>query len=174
MYEKDITQLKDSMTMPSDMAETLVQNCTSPRKDHNRYSHYSRLCAAFASLLLFTAIGSTSMAAYNVYQDKQLAVFMDSDLSQEEIAAIGDELARIPELSCRYISGDEAWEQFKTEYLGDLADSFDTNPLADSFNYEVSVRLGADTQAIRDKISRIEGVRQITTLRELNEADTKN
>ena len=47
-----------------------------------------------------------------------------------------------------------------------MAASMD-NPLTHSFNYRVSIRLGADTQAIRDEISQIDGVRKITTIREL-------
>lgn len=174
MNEKDMIQLKQSITMPADMADTLLKNCTSHTK-HRHYGRYSKLCAVLVSLLLITAVGSTSMAAYNVYQEKQLAIFMDSDLTQEEITAIGEELARIPGLSpCRYVSGDEAWEEFSEKYLGSLADSFETNPLANSFNYQVSIRLDADTQAVREQISQIDGVRLITTIRELEKSGNIN
>lgn len=43
------------------------------------------------------------------------------------------------------------------------------NPLINSFNYEVSIHLGANTKAVRDKIGRIDGVRLITTKRKLKE-----
>lgn len=170
MNQKDMTQLKESIRMPSELADTLLQNSTKSRLKHNRYSRYSKLGAAFMSILLIGAAGSTSLAAYNVYQEKQLAVFMDANLTQEEIAAIGEQLSQIPEISYRYVSGDEAWAEFKTKYLDDdMADQFKENPLADSFNYEVSVRLGADTQAIRNRIGQMDGVRRITTIREANE-----
>ena len=176
MNEKDIIQIKDSMIMPSETADILLQNCTGRHRKHNRYSRCSRICAALLTLFCIGAVGSTSLAAYNIYQEKQLAVFMDCDLTQEEIAAVGEELSRIPEIASHYISGEDAWEEFKSTYLsGDpelekMAASMG-NPLIDSFNYRVSIRLGADTQAIRSKISRIEGVRMITTIRELEDVD---
>lgn len=170
MNEKDMTQLKESIILPSEMADTLLQNCTQSHRKHYRYSRYSKICAALAGILCLGAVGSTSFAAYNVYQEKQLAVFMDYDLTQEEITALGDELAQISGISsCRYVSGDEAWESFRSQYLSDvpeLADAFTENPLASSFNYEVSVRINADTQAVRDQIGRLDGVRKITTVRD--------
>ena len=175
MNEKDMIQMKESITMPSDMADTLLQNCLKSHRRHYRYSRYSKICAALAAVFCLTAVGSTSYAAYNAYQEKQLAIFMDSDLTQEEKAALGDRLAQMPEISsCSYISGDEAWEEFKASYLSDdIASAFAENPLKDSDNYQVSVRMGADTQAIRDEISRIDGVRKITTVRELDAMQTE-
>ena len=170
MNEKDMTQIKESITMPPEIAETLLQNCTRPCIKHYRYSRYYRVCAALAIIFCIGAIGSTSLAAYNVYQEKQLAIFMEHDLTQEEIDALGDELALIPDIvSYRYVNADEAWADFKTSYLSDnpeLISSFTENPLADCFNYQVSIRLGADTQAVREQINRLEGVRKITTIRE--------
>lgn len=175
MNEKDMIQMKESITMPSEMADNLLQNCSQSHNKHYRYSRYTKICAAIAAVFCITAIGSTSYAAYNVYQEKQLAIFMYSGLTHEEKAALGDRLAQMPEISsCTYISGDEAWEEFKTSYLSDdIASVFTENPLKDSDNYQVSVRLGADTQAIRDEISQIDGVRKITTIRELDAMQTE-
>lgn len=169
MNERDMLQLKDSITMPSEMADALLQNCSQPDPKHYRYSRYSKICAALAAAFCLIAVGSTSYAAYNVYQEKQLVIFMDYDLTQEEKAALGDELAQMPEItSCQYVNGSNAWDEFQTNYLTEeLAASFEENPLKDSDNYQVSVRLGADTQAVRDKISRLDGVRKITTIRDL-------
>lgn len=174
MNEKKLTQIRESITMPSEMTDTLLQNCVRPHIKHYRYSRYSRICAGLAAALCICAFGSTSLAAYNIYQEKQLAVFMDYDLTQEEITAVGDALAQIPGIKLRYISGDTAWEEFKAEYLtgdADLAQQIESlgNPLSQSFNYEVSVRLDADTEAVREQIGRIDGVRRITTIRELKE-----
>lgn len=175
MNEKDIIQMKESITMPTEMADTLLQNCSQSHRKHNRYSRYSKICAALTVLFCITAIGSTSYAAYNAYQEKQLAIFMDSNLTPEEKAALGEHLAQMPEISsCLYISGDEAWEEFKANYLSEeTALYFTENPLKDSDNYQVSIRLGADTQAVRDKISRLDGVRKITTIRDLDAMQTE-
>lgn len=176
MNEKDMLKLKASLTMPSDMTDTLIKiNEYSPKqRGRTRSGRFRSLCAAAAAVFCLFAVGTTSLA-YNVYQEKQLAVFMEADLSREEIDHTGQEIARIEEISsCQYISGDEAWEAFKAAYLTDgdggemtsLTAAFEENPLADSFNYRVSVRLNADTQAVREQIGRLPGVRKITTVRE--------
>lgn len=178
MNEKNITQIKESITMPLEMKEILLQNCTRSGIKHYCYSRYSRVCAGLAIIFCIGAISSTSLAAYNVYQEKQLAIFMDYDLTQEEIDALGDELALIPDIaSYRYVSADEAWEDFTTRFFdndNNLISSFTGNPLADSFNYQVSIRMGADTQAVREQISRLEGVRKITTIREWEKMEKDN
>ncbi len=176
MNKKNMTQIKETLTIPPEMTDTLLHNCTQSRPKHYRYSQYSRLCAALITVFCICAAGSTSLAAYNIYQEKQLAVFMDYDLTQEEITAVGDALAQIPSIKLRYISGDAAWAEFKAEYLtgdADLAQQIESlgNPLSQSFNYEVSVRLDADTEAVREQIGRIDGVRRITTKRELQKAE---
>jgi len=171
MNEKDILHLKHAITMPAGLADDLLQSCGTGDQRKNPHRHRTGLGAA-AAVFLCLCIGSTSLA-YNVYQEKQLAVFMKPDLTQEEIQAIGRKLSGFAEISsCHYVSGDEAWEEFKAAYFsGDpeaeaLAASFTENPLAGSFNYQVSVRLGADTQAVRKQIGALPGVRKITTVRE--------
>ena len=177
MNEKDMLKLKASLTMPSEMTDALIKKCEYSDKQcigGTRSGRFRRLCAAAAAVICLFAVGTTSFA-YNVYQEKQLAVFMEADLSREEIDRIGQKIAEIGEISsCQYISGDEAWEAFKAAYLTDgegaemtgLTAAFEENPLADSFNYRVSVRLNADTQAVREQIGRLPGVRKITTVRE--------
>ena len=182
MNEKDMLQIKTALTMPSEMADALSENCMRPSKRQiSRYGRCRRLCAAAAALLCICAVGSTSLA-YNIYQEKQLAVFMDADLSQKDIDRIGQEISGICEISdcqsvsLQYVSG--AWEEFKAAYFTDengeemteLTEAFSENPLADSFNYRVRVRMNADTQAVRDRISQLPGVRQVTTVREAERA----
>ena len=166
------------------MADALSENCMRPSKRQiSRYGRCRRLCAAAAALLCICAVGSTSLA-YNIYQEKQLAVFMDADLSQKDIDRIGQEISGICEISdcqsvsLQYVSGDKAWEEFKAAYFTDengeemteLTEAFSENPLADSFNYQVRVRMNADTQAVRVRISQLPGVRQVTTVREAERA----
>ena len=201
MNEKNMIKIRESLAMPSEMADALQETvtarvrrnkgrrCFSPRACSagstgcfDRRIHSSRyrgICAAAAALFCIFAVSSTSLA-YNIYQEKQLAVFMDADLSQKDIDRIGQEIAGICEfsdcqsVSLQYVSGDEAWEEFKAAYftgengeeMTELTEGFGENPLADSFNYQVSVRMSADTQAVRDRISRLPGVRKVTTVRE--------
>lgn len=169
MNEKDMLQLKASLTMPFEMSDSLIEGCTAAGKRHIRCRRKS-LCATAAALFCIFAVGSTSLA-YKTYQEKQLAVFMEPDLSQAQIDFIGQKIAGIAEISSyEYIDGDKAWEEFQAAYLtdenGKEITAFEENPLVDSFNYRVSVRMNADTQAVREQLAGLPGVRRVTTVRE--------
>lgn len=169
MNQNDMIQMKNAITMPPELADTLLHNCGAAQVRRFPYTQYSRLAMALIAAFAILLTGSTSYAAYNIYQEKNLAVFMDPSLSQSEIDRIGGELIQIPGIaSCYFVSGDEAWMEFRTQYLDDdIAGTFTENPLKDSFNYRLSVRLNADTQAVRDEISSIDGVRLVQDLSEL-------
>ena len=71
-----------------------------------------------------------------------ITVFFDEDATDEQKQEIGKQLADHKGVAdVRYVSADEAWEEFQKEYFGDnpeLAEGFkDDNPLASSDNYEV-------------------------------------
>ncbi len=169
MNKNDMTQIKNAITMPVDLADTLIQSCTTPRTKHFYKTRFSMTAAALIGAFVILFSGTTSFA-YNIYQEKNLAVFMESNLSQAEIDHIGEQLSQISGVSsCHFISGDEAWASFKSTYLNDdLAASFTENPLADSFNYRLSIQLNADTKKVREEISQLTGVRRVQDLKELN------
>lgn len=71
-----------------------------------------------------------------------ITVFFDEDATDEQKQEIGKELKEHKGVAdVKYVSADEAWEEFQNEYFGDnpeLAEGFkDDNPLASSDNYEV-------------------------------------
>ena len=71
-----------------------------------------------------------------------ITVLFDDGTTQDQIDAIGQEIAMRPEVSSfNYVSAEEAWEEYKLEYFdGDeaAAASFGTdNPLAGESNYEI-------------------------------------
>lgn len=168
MNKNDMTQIKNVITMPSEMADALLQGCTASRAKRFPYTRYSGFAMAIIAAFALIITGSTSYAAYNVYQEKNLAVFMEASLSQTEIDRIGEELMQIPGISsCHFVSGDEAWNTFQKEYLEGLDYTFNENPLKGSFNYRLSVRLNADTQAVREQIGQLDGVRLVQDLSEL-------
>lgn len=165
--EKAFTDTVKSLTMPPQMAKSLTENCMSSKHTGNLLLRYSRLIAAGIMALLLTAVGTTSYAAYDLYQVKNLDVFFYSDVSQKQIDAIGEELANMEGIySVRFVSSDEAWTIFQREYLTDeLARQFTENPLADSYSYRVIVKLNADAGEIIQQISQLEGVRHVTDLK---------
>ena len=80
-----------------------------------------------------------------------ITVFFDEDTTDERKEEIGELLEARDEVSeVVYVSAEEAWEEFQTEYFGDnaeLAEGFkDDNPLASSDNYEVYLNMTEDEQ----------------------------
>ena len=109
-------------------------------------------------------------------------VFFDEYLPQSDIDRIGERLLARPDvLEINYVSGDEAWEEFRYIYFEDaphLADGFaDSNPLIHSNHFEVYMITGdgedelallpaggniADVQrALVEYAEGIEGVRRV-------------
>ena len=71
-----------------------------------------------------------------------ITVFFEEDATDEQKEEIGEQLENHEGVAeVKYVSADEAWEEFQKEYFGDnpeLAEGFkDDNPLASSDNYEV-------------------------------------
>lgn len=83
-----------------------------------------------------------------------ITVFFNEDATDEQKQAIGEQLAEHEGVSdVRYVSAEEAWEEFQKEYFGDnpeLAEGFkDDNPLASSDNYEVYMQtIDGDDQSL--------------------------
>ena len=93
----------------------------------------------FAILLNFQYIIKTAE------EGVAITVFFDEDATEEQIENIGKQLrSRDDVAEVNYVSSEEAWEQFKSEYFGDnedLAEGFkNDNPLAGSDNYEVFMK----------------------------------
>lgn len=170
MNKNDMLQIKNAIAMPAGLADTLTQNCTAHRTKRPIYARYSKTAAVLIAAFVILISGTTSFA-YNIYQEKNLAVFMESGLSQAEIDRIGGQLSQIPGVSsCRFVSGDEAWNEFSSKYLdAELTAAFTENPLADSYNYRLGVRLDADTEKVREEIGQLAGVRKVQNLEELKE-----
>ncbi len=167
MNEQTYADVIKSLTMPHQMAEELVKNSLKSKHTKKLLFRYSKLVAAGIMLLIVTAVGTTSHAAYNLYQIKNLDVFFASGVSCEQMDAIGEEITSIKGVySVRFVSSDEAWNVFKETYLTDeLASQFTENPLKDSYSYRVVVRLDADAGEVINQISQIAGVRHVTDLR---------
>lgn len=88
-----------------------------------------------------------------------VTVFFDEGITQERIDEIGALIDKRPEVSKKeFISADEAWESFKVDYLGEYADGFTENPLADSASYEIYM---ADVSMQPQLVSYLESVQGI-------------
>ena len=80
-----------------------------------------------------------------------ITVFFNEEATDEQIQKIGKELKARDDVSeVKYISAEQAWEDFQKDYFGDnpeLAEGFkDDNPLANSDNYEVYMKTTDNSQ----------------------------
>ena len=91
-----------------------------------------------------------------------VTVFFDEGVSDERIAEIGDMISKRVEVSkVVFISADEAWDSFKEEYLGEYADGFTENPLANSMNYQIYLSDVSMQSALVTYLESVEGIRRI-------------
>lgn len=95
-----------------------------------------------------------------------VTVFFNEGITQTEIDRIGEEISKRVEVSdYEFISAEEAWEKFKTEYFGDnaeAADGFkDDNPLANSASYEIYMNDISMQSTLVDYLQGLEGVRDV-------------
>ncbi len=91
-----------------------------------------------------------------------VTVFFDEGITTERIEEIGNLIDKRPEVAKKnYISADEAWESFKVEYLGEYADGFTENPLADSSSFEIYMSDVSMQPALVSYLESIEGVRTV-------------
>lgn len=120
----------------------------------------------FLFCMFFGLIANVQYMVRNAESTVGITIFFNEDMSDEDIQKIGDEIrARSEVKEVKYISADEAWENFKKEYFKgaeDLADGFaDDNPLADSSSYEIYLK---DIDMQKDMVAwlgTVQGIRKI-------------
>ena len=96
----------------------------------------------FLFCMFFGLIANVQYMVRNAESTVGITVFFNEDMSEDDIQKIGDEIrARDEVKEVKYVSAEEAWENFKKEYfkgVEDLAEGFaDDNPLAGSASYEI-------------------------------------
>ena len=120
----------------------------------------------FLFCLFFAIIGNVRHFAMEAETTVGITVFFDESLSEDAILAIGDQIqARSEVAEMNYISAQEAWESFKTEYFGDmeeLAEGFaEDNPLAGSASFEIFLKDFSLQDQMVEYLNSIEGVRKV-------------
>ena len=94
-----------------------------------------------------------------------ITVFFDEGLSEEQIKAIGTEIAKRTEVrEAIFVSAEEAWESFKDVYFEgneEYADGFSENPLANSANYEIYLKDISKQTTLVNYLQSLAGVRDV-------------
>jgi len=102
----------------------------------------------------------------NAEEKLSITIFFDEGTTEEQIEDIGEQIKKRAEFSrLEYTSAEQAWENFKEQYFGDLeylADGFkDDNPLTNSASYKVYLYDATMQDAFVGFVERLEGVRQV-------------
>lgn len=116
---------------------------------------------------LFYSIGSNFKQMVRTAEEGvAITVFFDPGATQDQIDSIGNELSKRGEVKeYHFVSADEAWESFKTEYFKgkeELAEGFaNDNPLANSANYEVYLNDISMQGELVTYLESLDGVREV-------------
>ncbi len=122
----------------------------------------------FLLCVFFAVFTNVQYMVLNAETSVGITVFFDEDLEEVEILAAGEQIKNekrdiLKEIT--YISAEEAWENFKTEYFGDneqLAEGFaDDNPLAGSASFEIHLNDVADQSDMVEWLETLPGVRRV-------------
>ncbi len=117
--------------------------------------------------LFYSIVTNFQSMVKNVEEGVAITVFFDDGISEEQIQAIGQAIAMRKQevLSYKYISADDAWEEYKELYFdGDeeAAEGYgDDNPLVNSASYEVYLRDVEQQETLVAYLESLEGVREV-------------
>ena len=146
----------------------------------NKWYTLASIATISACLFLFGLFYSIITNFQNVVKTAEegvsVTVFFNEGIGEEQILVVKSDLEKRPEVrEIVYVSADEALEGFKEEYLGEYADGFTENPLADSANLQIYLNDVSMQGALVTYIESIDVVREVnrsevtaTTLSGLN------
>ena len=112
--------------------------------------------------IMYSILANFEYIIKNAENGVSVTVFFDEGLDQASIDSIGALIENSPEVDhIVYVSAEDAWESFKEEYLGEYADGFTENPLADSEHYEIYLNDVSKQQQLVDMLTGLSGVRRV-------------
>lgn len=94
-----------------------------------------------------------------------IVILFDEEATDAQVANIKTELEKREDvLEVKYVSADEAWEEFQKDYFGEnseAAEGFTDNPLANSDNYEVYLKTVESQAELVEFAEGLPGVRRV-------------
>ncbi|MCR5634031.1 MAG: permease-like cell division protein FtsX [Lachnospiraceae bacterium] len=132
----------------------------------NKWFTLASIATIGACLFLFGICVALVLNVQNMVKTAEqgvvVTVFFDDGLPDERVQEIGNMiLAHTAVDHTVFVSADEAWDSFKTEYLGEYADGFTENPLADSENYQIYMNDVSRQAELVAYLESIDGVRRV-------------
>ncbi|MCQ2518752.1 MAG: permease-like cell division protein FtsX [Lachnospiraceae bacterium] len=131
----------------------------------NKWFTLASLATISACLFVFGLFFAVAFNVENIVKTAEegvsVTVFFDEGISQDRIDQIGDLISRRTEVSrYEFISADQAWEEFSKE-LGENAEGFTENPLANSANYQIYLKDVSKQSQLVSYLEEVEGVRKV-------------
>lgn len=116
--------------------------------------------------IFYSIVANFQSMVQNVEEGVAITVFFEEDVSEEQMQAIGQAIQMAPGvLDKRYVSADEAWEEYKKVYFeGDeeAAEIYgEDNPLEKLASYEVYLRDVSEQQDLVKYLESLAGVREV-------------
>ena len=112
--------------------------------------------------LFYAIVTNFQHIVRNAQQGVSVSVFFDDGLEESRKQQIGDLIVRRTEVSeVVYVSADEVWEEFRTDYLKCYEYGFTENPLADSDHYDIYLSDVSMQPALVTYLESMDGVRQV-------------
>lgn len=132
----------------------------------NKWYTLASLATIGACLFLFGVFYAIVINFQNIVktaeQGVSVTVFFDEGITDTRIQEIGDLLNKRTEVSSVvYVSAEQAWDDFKDDYLGEYADGFTENPLENSMHYEIYLSDVSMQGALVTYLENLEGIRRI-------------
>lgn len=113
--------------------------------------------------LFYSVVVNFQYMVKEVQSSVAITVFFDETVSDEQIVQIGEQIKARSEVSrVDFVSADQAWDSFKTEYLGEYADGFENdNPLSGSAHYEIYMNDVSMQPALVQYLESVDGIRRV-------------
>ena len=134
----------------------------------NKWYSLASVATIGACLFLFgvfyAIITNVQSIVKNAEEGVSVTVFFEEGLEDARIKEIGDLINARTEVASEktnFVSAEEAWASFKDEYLGEYADGFTDNPLANSANYEIYLNDISQQDSLVEYLQNLDGVRRV-------------
>ena len=131
----------------------------------NKWFTLASLATISACLFVFgifvAVVFNVNHIVKTVEEGVSVTVYFNEGIEQERIDQIQDLVSKRPEVyRCDFISADEAWAEFSKK-LGENAEGFTENPLADSENLQIYLNDVSKQADLVKYLESVEGIRKI-------------
>lgn len=134
----------------------------------NKWYSLASIATIGACLLLFGVffgiLANFNHIVKTAEKGVSVTVFFDDGITDERIEEIGNLItARTEVAEVKYVSADQAWEDFKATQSEEFGNGFTENPLARCANYEIYLNDISMQNTLVKYLETVEGIRRINS-----------